>query len=398
MKIYKLFFQLLREHSTAILLNTLLLLAVVIPVNAIYNSSFNAQFEVEKSDVGIINQDENHPVTHSFIAYMESTANMVPVGDDPEEIADALYYQKADYVLTIPEGFGRSMVDPEMDIVPLKKSVTQNPQAEAFVDTLIERYLMNLQLNTVRLTNPEDTGQLTRMLDSLNQQLEQSSVDIVPAEQQTNVSMLAFGTNFVHFVTYVMISTFITVFGYVTVAMRNPEVTKRDRMGMVTQKSRLAQLLAGCITFSTMYWLLLMGAAVIIYGPGTVFSERGLLLVLNSFLSMFGIQAMAYFAATVANSKGAVSFLSTLLSLLLAFSSGIFVPREVVHPVMQRVASFATPIWQVKAGEVIMDTRVLTFEHLEPAFQMMGIQVLIGITFYLISFVLQKYRSQQSVY
>lgn len=398
MKIYKLFFQLLREHSTAIILNTLLLLAVVIPVNAIYNSSFNAQFEVEKSDVGIINQDGNHPVTHSFIAYMENTTNVVPLEEDPEEIADALYYQKADYVLTIPEGFGQSTVDTGQGMLPLEKTVTQNPQAEAFVDTVIERYLMNLQFNTVRIINPEDTGQLTQMLDNLNRQLEQSSVDIVPAEQQTNVSMLAFGTNFVHFVTYVMISTFITVFGYVTVAMRNPEVTKRDRMGMLTQRNRLVQLLAGCITFSTVYWMLLMGAATIIYGPDTIFSERGMLLVLNSFLSMFGIQAMAYFAATVANTKGAVSFLSTLLSLLLAFSSGVFVPREVVHPVMQRLASFATPIWQVKAGEIIMNTRVLTFEHLEPAFQMMGIQVLIGITFYLISFVLQKYRSQQSVY
>ena len=398
MKIFKLFYQLLKDNSTSIIWNVLLLLAIVIPVNALFNNSYTSQFEVAQSDIGIINYDDDDPVSQSLLNYLEKQLNVVPVSNTPEEIADTLYYQNADYILTIPEGFGESVIDSAKEDIPLEKTVTQSLENEAFVDILINTYLTNLQLISSQMTDFTDSTQLASALDDLNQQANQANVEIIPAETNANVSLLAFGTNYAYFISYIMITTFITTFGYAILAMRNPEIMKRDRMGMVRESQRWVQILLGCITFSVAFWSLLMVGAIVLYGGETIFSQKGMLLALNSFIAMFGIQAMAYFCVTIANSKGAISFLSTTVSLVLAFASGIFVPRAFVSPLMQQVASFATPIWQVKGTEIILDSTTLSLESIQPFYTMLGTQILIGFAFYAISFVIQKYRQQNSIY
>lgn len=398
MKIFKLFYQLLKDNSTSIIWNVLLLLAIVIPVNALFNNSYTSQFEVAQSDIGIINYDDDDPVSQSLLNYLEKQLNVVPVSNTPEEIADTLYYQNADYILTIPEGFGESVIDSAKEDIPLEKTVTQSLENEAFVDILINTYLTNLQLISSQMTDFTDSTQLASALDDLNQQANQANVEIIPAETNANVSLLAFGTNYAYFISYIMITTFITTFGYAILAMRNPEIMKRDRMGMVTESQRWVQILWGCITFSIVFWSLLMVGAIVLYGVETIFSQKGLLLALNSFIAMFGIQAMAYFCVTIANSKGAISFLSTTVSLVLAFASGIFVPRAFVSPLMQQFASFATPIWQVKGTEIVLESTTLSLESIQPFYTMLGTQILIGFAFYAISFVIQKYRQQNSIY
>lgn len=398
MKIFKLFYQLLKDNSTSIIWNILLLLAIVIPVNALFNNSYTSQFEVAKSDIGIINYDEGDPVTQNLLDYLDTKSNIVPINNTPEDIADTLYYQNADYILTIPEGFGESIIDSTKENIPLEKTVTQAIEDEALVDILINTYLTNLQLLSSQIIDFTDSTQLSLALDDLNQQADQSNVAIIPAETNANVSLLAFGTNYTYFISYIMITTFITIFGYAILAMRNPEIVKRDRMGMVTESQRWVQILLGCITFSIVFWSLLVVGATVLYGVETIFSQKGLLLTLNSFVAMFGIQAMTYFCVTIANSKGAISFLSTTVSLVLAFASGIFVPREFVSPVLQQVASFATPIWQVKGTEIILDSTTLSLESIQPFYTILGTQILIGFAFYAISFVIQKYRQQNSIY
>lgn len=398
MKIYKLFFQLLRANLVQILVSTGALLLIVIPINAAYNANYLSAFEVARSKIGILNHDANHPVTEAFIAYLDDETTIVPVGDSPEAVADALYYQKADYVLTIPEGFGASQITPGPKKLQLEKKVTQAAETEAFVDLTINKYLTNLDILAIGLDDHQSDTEVAILLKDLDHLLADAAVTIKPTDTPIDVKLLAFGQNYSSFISYVMALNFISVFGLVTVAMRDPEIIKRDRMGMLTIGERWRQLLLGCFTFSVSYWFLLMVMALVMYGFAVVFSPSGLLLVLNSFISMLGIQGLAYLIATLSPSKGAVTFFSTILSILIAFSSGIFVPRAFISPLMQQFASFATPIWQVKTTEIILESTILSAEQLGSLFELIGIQLLIAVTYFMASFIIQKYRQTHYQY
>lgn len=59
------------------------------------------------------------------------------------------------------------------------------------------------------------------------------------------------------------------------------------------------------------------------------------------------------------------------------------------------MASIATPIWQVKADEVIiMASNNLTAANRQEVLTYFGIQFLIACAYYALSFVIQKYRQQ----
>lgn len=101
-----------------------------------------------------------------------------------------------------------------------------------------------------------------------------------------------------------------------------------------------------------------MVIASFIYGIDTLTSSHGMLLVLSSFVSMLAIEQMAFFLATIAPNKGIITFMSTGISLFFAFTSGLFVPRDFVSPVMQQLAQVASPIWQVKTDEIILSAEI----------------------------------------
>ena len=107
---------------------------------------------------------------------------------------------------------------------------------------------------------------------------------------------------------------------------------------------------------------------------------------------MLGIQAMSYFFVTLAPNKGIISFLATFISLFIAFGSGLFAPREFVANSMQLIASIATPFWQVKADEIIMNVNTLTSANKQEIAKLFGIQLLLTAAYYAMSFTIQKYR------
>ncbi len=112
---------------------------------------------------------------------------------------------------------------------------------------------------------------------------------------------------------------------------------------------------------------------------------------------MMGIQQIAFFIVTVASNKGMVSFLSTGVSLLVAFTSGIFMPRDFISPIMQQISQVATPVWQIKTDEIILSAETLSQSQYNTIFQYMGIQVLIGLAYMSLTYIYRKYKQGTSI-
>lgn len=398
MKVFKLFYKLLRANISSIVVYFVLLLGIMIPVNLQFEEGLNETFEVQETAITIYNHDDDDPVSEHLINYLEQRTEIVNIKEDPEALADAFFLESIQYALTIPEGFGERLISPIEEPIPLERQVINSEMDGANVDTILNSYLTNARLLASNLPEEYSDEQLKQMLNSLEISLN-SNVEILPTTVTDGFTELAaFGGYYTHYMSYILMTTFVTVFGYAILSMRQIEVVKRDRMSMMSEGQRLRQTLLGTFSFSTLYWALLIGLAAFIYSPVKIFSQKGLLLTLSSFIAMMGIQAMAYFIVTVAPNKGIISFLSTFISLFIAFASGIFAPRQFIADVMQKAATLATPIWQVQADEIILSGNTLSDQHLRQIFIFFGIEVLITIAYYAASFVVLKYRQKNSIY
>lgn len=398
MQVFKLFYKIMQANKIAIIAGFALLMAITIPINIQFENSLSNEFEYAETSLTIYNHDEESVVTQHLVDYLDESTNIVEVADEAEALADAFYDAQITYALTIPSGFGEGLIGPEAEYIPLEKEVVQSEMDEANVDAIITSYLTNARVLSAGIDADASEDQIDDFLVRLSDSVD-NEVEILPTVEENGLTQtMAFSSYYTTYAAYILTTTFITVFGYAVIAMRNPEIVKRDRMSMMTEGKRLAQTLLGCISFSFLYWIILMVVALILYGPSTLFSTTGLLVMASSLISTFGIQAMAYFLVTIATSRGMITFLATFISLFIAFASGLFVPREFVSPVMQQIASIATPIWQVRANEVITSSTQLSGDHLTQILIYFGIMVLIGLAYYALSFVIQSYRQRNSIY
>lgn len=398
MKVFKLFYKLLRANISSIVVYFLLLMGIMIPVNLQYEEGLVQTFEVQESRITIFNHDEADPISEHLIDYLEQRTHIVEVQEEDEALADAFFDETIQYALTIPKGFGESLISTTGEPKLLERQVVNSEIDGANVDTILNSYLTNARMLSSSLPVDYSDQQLDQMISSLNMSLD-NSVEILPSQATEGITELtAFGGFYTHYMSYILMTTFVTVFGYAIISMRQAEVVKRDRMSMMTEGQRLGQTLLGTFSFSILYWVLLIGLAVLIYGPTQLFSQKGLLLTLSSFIATMGIQAMAYFIVTIAPNKGIISFLSTFVSLFVAFASGLFAPRQFIADVMQKVATLATPIWQVQADEIILSSNTLSDNHMRQIMMFFGIEILITMAYFAASFVVQKYRQKNSIY
>lgn len=161
---------------------------------------------------------------------------------------------------------------------------------------------------------------------------------------------------------------------------------------------RVSQSWFASMVFAIGFWVVLIAIGFILFGPKIVTTPKGLLLTLNSFVAMLGVQTLSYFIAILANSDGLINFLSALISLLLAFFSGIFTPRELVDVSMQKVAMIATPIWNMMNVEKILDLNQWDWTGLQPIVQTFGIELGITLAYFALAYMVQRHRLKNALY
>ena len=127
---------------------------------------------------------------------------------------------------------------------------------------------------------------------------------------------------------------------------------------------------------------------------GFVLSDpKSLWLIGVSFVHMVAMLAIVNFFITLLRDKGAIGFFSTVFSLALAFTSGVFVPLEFIQEPVQKVASFMPTVWAVQANDTIVNMPEQAPDY-SSVWQAMGIMVLMAIAFLCLTLVLRRSRQR----
>ena len=396
MKIFNLFFLLAKKYKLYYIITLVYMVAFTLPMKSLEEQKQDANFSPVDVKISIINDDQG-PIAENLISYLEDQVTLVDIERSPEAKADALFHSTTDYILTIPAGWSDQVLESK-DIPPLDKHITSAAEVEIYIDTLIFTYMKGLEVHLLNLdaSSPKET--INQSLNSLKQNIS-SQVETQVLNQNNKVDQVnIFGTVFCTLLGYVALMTFIRVIGGIQMSTQNPEIVKRDRLSNLSEFARTGQLWLASLTWALIYWLCIMILGFIIFGFDIITLPQGQLYIINSLVSIIGIHGFAYFLAVLSKNVGVLSFLSIGLSLMLAFFSGIFVPLFLIHPAMQKLASIATPIWQVQTNEMIASLVNLDWANTKGIWINIGIQLLIALAYFSLSYIVQHHRLQESIY
>lgn len=169
---------------------------------------------------------------------------------------------------------------------------------------------------------------------------------------------------------------------------------QRDEIGNVRASNKLLSTYLAALLFGVAYWLVFILFIHLLYGH-FVFSLILMLLYAASLLNMFCLIAFAIFIAEINSKPGVTQFLSTILSLLISFGSGIFVPLELVSKPLRTVSMLFSPIWNVKLNYLLLSYATWSKNTKTTALKYIAIQLLLLVTYLMLSLLLRYYRSHK---
>ena len=144
MQTFKTFFKISKKHLPSCILYLGIYVVIMILLSFLAQDSNDSQFQASSLDIGIIDCDESK-ASHALTDYLDEIHTIVPLENDGEVIQDSLFYRKVSYVLTIPKGFEKELLDGKTKNL-IQSSKRKDSASGYFLDEQVDQYLKTMRL------------------------------------------------------------------------------------------------------------------------------------------------------------------------------------------------------------------------------------------------------------
>ena len=351
MQVFKLYFKLLKSYKGVVILYFVIFMAVAVIMTKNLAADSNVSMKETKLDVMIVDEDKK-TLGRALEEYFGSRHDLVEMEYDKEQITDALYWRKLDYVLVIPKGFEESILSDEIDDMELQNMKVPGYYDAVFFESELSMYTAKLKgLLAAGYSMEEAEDQLVKLQEEKTEVKIASFVN----EKQNDICTVFFA-----YVPYLFITLGMNGIGLILIVFNEQKVKDRMECSCTTMKERMAGLTGGILVFG----LMMLAAVVAVAGvlsKGSIFTDSRFPYFLINMLAMllFGL-SLGFFAGTIAKNKDAMNGLVNVISLALCFLGGVFVPQEFFSETIIKVAKFFPTYWYVATNNSIGAMKELT--------------------------------------
>lgn len=368
MIVFKNYFKIVGRHLGLIIMFSLISIGI-----SIANTTFNEteEFISLKPTLAIINNDDS-ALSNSFVKYISQRADIEEVGSDEKSIQDALYLNKVDSILIIPNGFVRELLRGKKPDIKIKKS-TQNYSEYA--------YLISNRYFKIAASYAEAGMLEYELINRLEKDMEKEIEVNVLTPEQTNMQKLAI---YYSFENYAFLSVFIFIIATIMSIFNRETIKKRNDVSKLNSRIFSNQLFLGHTVLTLSIWAIFIIISVILY-KDLMFTTNGLLFIINSLCFVFTATSIAYLVGTLVKNKNVITGVQNVISLGLSFISGCFVAIEFLDPSIIKFAKLFPSYWFIKGNYDIADLSTFNLETLIPIIIHFMIVIMFGVIYFSIA-------------
>lgn len=386
MQVFKAFIKTAYKSFSSIVLYFVIFTAIAFFISYAYTDTTSTAFSSVELNVGIIDRD-NSNASKAMTEYLDSIHELVSLENETDVLLDRLFYRDVDYILVIPKAFEEKLsANEEGELF----ETVQIPGIynSAFVDQQINAYLKSVKLYLAGGFSLEDA--LSRTADTLDASANKVSMVTFENTSTSSVSMSRIFT-FYQFIPYVITSMILCGLTPILSTFWKEDLAKRILCSSTSLLSKNVQLALGSVVYALFNWLLLVITSGIFYGSD-LFSEEGLLCILNSFFLLPLSVSLSLIVGSFSPSFNVTNMINNIISLGMSFVCGIFIPQSQLGENVLAVSKFLPFYWYIKNNNLISgaDTEAFTYKIY---WQNIGIQLLFIIAFFALALVAAKLRS-----
>lgn len=399
MRVFKAILKVTGKHIVELTVYFFVFMVMMVYMTSILGSVEDDQlssFTPKKPNVYIVNDDKGDPVSDGLEEYLSENVQIVDIKLEKDAIADALFYQKIEYVLRIPTGFGDALLNDSREVL-LEKTASPNMTSAINADMLVDRYLRTVRLYAdVELKETSDQSGREALVNQTRINLEKSTpLSFSEREKKTESSDDRMRAGY-GYLSYAIMSILILAVTSVTSVFIQSEVRSRMRCSPIKTGNLQFQLFLGNLCLAVLFWLLLNAVIALVFQDFNLDSLR-LLLLLNSFVFSLVSLSLGFLIGNLTASRNAHNAISNVMGPGLSFISGVFVPQELLGATVLRIASFTPTYWYIGAIEESFRITSETGYAIGKLIACLAIQLCFALSFLALSLVVSMQRRRRTL-
>ncbi|BCJ95744.1 hypothetical protein acsn021_33130 [Anaerocolumna cellulosilytica] len=386
MQVFKIYFKILKNSSLSLALYAIVFV-ILITVISLGQAKDPLNFEETKVNTALVNYDSDSVFVQNFLAYLSNYCNFIELEGEENELIDVLIFRKAEYMLTIPYGFGEDIMKGK-DVNVEKKTISGGLY-ETAIDQAINRYITTAKVYLY--ANPILSEQ--NVVNYVNQDMNtEATVSINYNHIGRNYS---FHNKYFNFASYILLASSFLGVGMVMLTFYNVHIRRRNLVTPMNFKSMDLQLIAGNIIFVIAWdiFIILLG---ILLAPDKYIDLSVLMFWFNFFIFSLGALSIGFLSAILVKRKEVNNMLSFILPLGLSFISGAFIPQTMLDKGVLKLAQFSPLYWFVRANDSIAVLQSYAFMDMIDIFKFIGIQFGFAVAVFSVALVAGKQWRQSN--
>jgi len=333
------------------------------------------EFTAASAPISVIMRDD-HPVSNALLEYIGELHIVNLVEDSYYTLENDTFFGRAALGLVIDYGFGQNF--PNGQYIRFVNT-PDAPGSAIFISRQIDSFLQNLEMYLAAGVDVNDAINLVQqdIAQRINVTMTMGNIVISP---------------FFFFLVFIFVALITTAISPALVVFKEKNLASRLSVGATSSRARLAGIIGACVVFSLMVWAGMMLLGELFFHHETLLSQRGVLHMINALVFILVVAGIAMLMSAITASKEALGGMTTLLSVLLSFTSGTFVPKTVMSDTMYRIAQFSPSYWFNHSNQILYDSVIGTSIDMNAYALGLGIQIAFAVALFSVALVVGRER------
>ena len=380
MTVFSTILKILNKLKGMLILYTVMLVSIT----AINQTSGNkvTNFEESKPDMLIVNNDSKNDITDGFAYYIKKHANIKDIDtSNQDKINDAIFYRDVNFVIYIPENFGKDLKEGKEPSLKYKET---GDEYAAYSRMLVEKYI-----KTVKTYKDYYSG--SQLIDKVNNIVENDTK--VQVKSSLDTSKMSTMTAYFNFLNYALLAGCVYCITMILASLKQENVRKRTIVSSFNyRKYNRIVLFSNAIVIVAM-WILYMILSLILF-KDTMFTANGLAFVLNSLVFALCSLSIGFLIGNITTNKAAIGGIVNVVALGTSFLCGCFVPFEYMPDYVLKIAHVLPTYYFVANNQLIKTIESFNIDTLKPIFINVGVVLAFTVVFVILSNYISKKKQR----
>ncbi|MCI5588324.1 MAG: ABC transporter permease [Lachnospiraceae bacterium] len=356
---------------------------ILISITALNQTSGSiTEFEESKPDLIIVNKDLEDPITKGFTDYLEEHCELKDIDvNDKEKISDAIFYRDVNYIVYIPNHFGKDLLEGKEPKLEYKSTGDENA---SYCQMIIEKYIRTVMIYKDYYEGEELTKKVGNVVENDTKVTLKTSLD---------TSSLSSMTRYFNFLNYALLAGCVYCISMILASLKEQNVRKRTIISSFNYKKYNRIVLMSLSIVILAMWMMYMILSFILF-KNQMTTSNGIAYMLNSLVFALCSLSIGFLIGNITQNKNAIGGIVNVVALGTSFLCGCFVPFDYMPDYVIKIAHILPTYYFVKNNETIKTIEAFGGEALKPLLINGGIIVAFAILFIIITNYVSKKKER----